>query len=113
MPGKNESLTRRNFIAVGSATIAAPVFANVAGAVPEAKAAETAKAAAPAKAAEKSYTFVDQKSCDLVVLGGGGSGLIAAVRAAQLSGKKVIVLEKDTEAGGAMRGARTVRIFAS
>jgi fumarate reductase flavoprotein subunit len=113
MPGKIESLTRRNFIAAGSATIAAPVLANVAGAIPEAKAAETAKAAASAKAAEKNYTFVDQKSCDLVVLGGGGSGLIVAVRAAQLSGKKVIVLEKDTEAGGAMRGARTVRVFAS
>jgi hypothetical protein len=113
MFGKKESLTRRNFLAVGSATIAAPVLANMAGVVPEAKAAETAKAAVPAKAAEKNYTFVDQKSCDLVVLGGGGSGLIAAVRAAQLSGKKVIVLEKDTEAGGAMRGARTVRIFAS
>jgi len=94
-------------MAVGSATVAAPLLANVAGMVPE------AKAAAPATAAEKTYTFVDQKSCDLVVIGGGGSGLIAAVRAAQLSGKKVIVLEKDTEAGGAMRGARTVRIFAS
>ena len=32
--------------------------------------------------------------CDLVVLGGGGSGLVAAVRAAQESGCRVIVLEK-------------------
>jgi fumarate reductase flavoprotein subunit len=39
-------------------------------------------------------------SCDLVVLGAGGSGLIAAVRAAQLSGKKVIVLEKAKKPGG-------------
>ena len=113
MPGKKESLTRRNFIAAGSATIAAPVLANLAGAVPQAQAAEATKAAEPARAAEKTYNFVDRKSCDLMVIGGGGSGLIAAVRAAQLSGKKVIVLEKDTEAGGAMRGARTVRIFAS
>jgi len=30
-----------------------------------------------------------------VVLGGGGSGLVAAVRAAQVSGKRVKVLEKN------------------
>ena len=107
MTKKKDGFTRRDFIAVSSATIAAPVLANVAGAAPMAEAAQ------PAKPADKTYNFVDRKSCDLVVLGGGGSGLIAAVRAAQLSGKKVIVLEKDTEAGGAMRGARTVRIFAS
>jgi fumarate reductase flavoprotein subunit len=39
-----------------------------------------------------------EKSCDLVVCGG-GSGLIAAVRAAQL-GLKVIVLEKAARVGG-------------
>jgi fumarate reductase flavoprotein subunit len=38
--------------------------------------------------------------CDLVVLGAGGSGLIAAVKAAEISGKKVIVLEKARKAGG-------------
>lgn len=42
----------------------------------------------------------EEKSCDLVVLGAGGSGLVAAVRAAQLSGKKVIVLEKAKKPGG-------------
>lgn len=42
----------------------------------------------------------ETKDCDLVVLGGGGSGLVAAVRAAQLSGKKVIVLEKAKKPGG-------------
>ena len=38
--------------------------------------------------------------CDLVVLGAGGAGLLAAVKAADLSGKKVIVLEKAKKAGG-------------
>ena len=38
--------------------------------------------------------------CDLVVLGAGGSGLVAAVKAAELSGKKVVVLEKAKKAGG-------------
>lgn len=38
--------------------------------------------------------------CDLVVLGAGGSGLVAAVKAADLTGKKVIVLEKAKKPGG-------------
>jgi hypothetical protein len=103
------NLTRRKFMAVSSAVLATPLITNMAGMVPEAKAAEKdAK-----KPAEKNYTFVDKKSCDLVVLGGGGSGLVAAVRAAQLSGKKVIVLEKDSTAGGGAQGARTIRTFGS
>jgi hypothetical protein len=48
-------------MAVGSAAIAAPLLTNVAGMVPEAQAAEKAKTAA------KTYYFVDQRSCDLVV----------------------------------------------
>jgi succinate dehydrogenase/fumarate reductase flavoprotein subunit len=99
------SLSRRKFMVVSSAAIAAPIAApilkNMAGIIPD------------ANAAEKHYDFIDKKSCDLVVLGGGGSGLTAAVRAAQLTGKKVIVLEKDSTAGGGARGARTVRTFGS
>ena len=37
---------------------------------------------------------------DLVVLGAGGSGLVAAVRYAELTGKKVVVLEKLDRLGG-------------
>ncbi len=37
---------------------------------------------------------------DIVVLGAGGSGTVAAVRAAELTGKKVIVLEKMKKPGG-------------
>jgi fumarate reductase flavoprotein subunit len=37
---------------------------------------------------------------DVVVLGGGISGLISAIRCAQLSGKKVVVLEKTAHVGG-------------
>jgi fumarate reductase flavoprotein subunit len=105
MSEKRLSLSRRKFMAVSSAAIAAPIIMNVAGKVPEANTAE--------KKAEKQYDFVDKKSCDLVVLGGGGSGLIAAVRAAQLTGKKVIVLEKAAITGGGALGAHTIRTFGS
>jgi fumarate reductase flavoprotein subunit len=39
--------------------------------------------------------------CDLVVLGAGGAGLVAAVKASENSGKKVIILEKAKKPGGA------------
>jgi fumarate reductase flavoprotein subunit len=39
--------------------------------------------------------------CDIVVLGAAGSGLVAAVKALDVSGKKVIVLEKAKKPGGA------------
>lgn len=41
-----------------------------------------------------------RRSCDLAVIGAGGSGLVCAVRFAQLTGKKVIVLEKSAKPGG-------------
>ncbi|MCR4842987.1 MAG: FAD-dependent oxidoreductase [Eubacterium sp.] len=53
-----------------------------------------------------------EKSCDVLVLGGGGSGLIAAVKAAE-AGKKVTVLEKAKFLGGGMLFASTQRIFGS
>jgi fumarate reductase flavoprotein subunit len=39
--------------------------------------------------------------CDLLVLGAGGAGLVAGVKAADLTGKKVIILEKSKKPGGA------------
>ncbi len=53
-----------------------------------------------------------KKQCDLVVIGGGGSGLIAGCRAATL-GKTVMVLEKDRRLGGGMVMASTMRTFGS
>lgn len=54
-----------------------------------------------------------EKTCDIVVLGGGGAGMVAAARAAELSGKKVIVLEKAKHIGGGMLFASTMRTFGS
>jgi succinate dehydrogenase/fumarate reductase flavoprotein subunit len=39
--------------------------------------------------------------CDLLVVGAGGTGLICAVKAAELTGKKVILIEKAKKPGGA------------
>ena len=54
-----------------------------------------------------------EKSCDILVIGGGGSGMVAAVRAAEQSGGKVIVLEKGKVTGGGMLFASTMRTFRS
>jgi succinate dehydrogenase/fumarate reductase flavoprotein subunit len=39
--------------------------------------------------------------CDIAVIGGGGTGMICAAKAAELTDKKVIVLEKGKKLGGA------------
>ena len=52
------------------------------------------------------------RSCDVLVIGGGGSGLTAGCRAASL-GKSVIVLEKTRNLGGGMNSASTMRTFGS
>jgi fumarate reductase flavoprotein subunit len=59
------------------------------------------------------YDFIEEKNCALVVLGGGASGMVAAVRAAQLTGQKVIVLEKASAIGGGALFAGTIRTFGS
>jgi hypothetical protein len=99
MSEKDLNLSRRKFMAVGSAAIAAPIFMNIAGTVHD------------ARGSEKSYKFVDKKDCDFVVAGS-GSGMVAAVRAA-LAGYKVIILEKTKIIGGGMLFAATMRTFGS
>ncbi len=41
-----------------------------------------------------------RQQCEAVIVGGGGSGMVAAVKYAQTTGKKVIVLEKAKKIGG-------------
>ena len=57
--------------------------------------------------------YVSVNDCDIAVLGGGGAGLVAAVRAAELSGGRVIVLEKANFTGGGMLFASAMRTFRS
>jgi len=54
-----------------------------------------------------------RRSCDVLILGGGTSGLIAAAIAADLSGKKVILLEKAKKAGGSGMFAGGVKLFST
>lgn len=54
-----------------------------------------------------------EKECDLVVLGGGGSGLVAAARCAAVSGKRVIVLEKGVKTGGGAWHAADFKVYGS
>ncbi|MBE6992166.1 MAG: FAD-binding protein, partial [Ruminococcaceae bacterium] len=56
-----------------------------------------AKVGEEPKAAEKHELI--HRECDVLVVGGGGSGLIAAAKAACETGKKVIVLEKSKKCG--------------
>jgi hypothetical protein len=49
-------------------------------------------------------------NCDLVVIGAGGTGMICAVKAADLTGKKVIVIEKAKKPGGASIFAHGVTV---
>jgi fumarate reductase flavoprotein subunit len=53
------------------------------------------------------------RNCDFLVLGAGTSGLIAAAIAADLSGKKVIVLEKAKKPGGSGMYAGGVRLWST
>jgi succinate dehydrogenase/fumarate reductase flavoprotein subunit len=52
------------------------------------------------------------KSCDVLVIGGGGSGLTAAAKALDL-GKSVIVLEKNWETGGSAYFGHMMRVHYS
>lgn len=56
---------------------------------------------------------MEEKSCDLIVVGAGGSGMVAAARAASLGVKHVILLEKTQAVGGAALFASTIRYFRS
>jgi len=54
-----------------------------------------------------------RRNCDLLVVGGGSSGLIAAAIAAELSGKKVIILEKAKKPGGSGLYAGGVKLWST
>lgn len=54
-----------------------------------------------------------RRRCDFLVVGGGTAGVIAAAIAADMSGKKVIVLEKAKRPGGSGFYANGIRFFST
>jgi fumarate reductase flavoprotein subunit len=164
MTEKYLNITRRKFMAVSSAAIAAPIVMGVAGKVAEAVSAEKkgffinddciccerCMNVCPQKAISFDgdiYVIDNQKciqcrtcmgvcnmdaiidpsakppvhephpiisrDCDFLVLGGGTSGLIAAAIAAEVSGKKVILLEKAKKPGGSGMYAGSVKLWST
>lgn len=51
--------------------------------------------------------------CDVLVFGAGGSGLLAALRTAELTGKRVIVMEKAKRPGGSTVLAHNFMVYGS
>ena len=113
-------LDRRSFLTGGAATVA--TVAGVAGAGLLGACAQNAPAPATPEGSPmaatgpsdeaRAVTLVEREAdvadkvaetleCDIVVLGGGAGGLGAAVKAAQL-GARVILLEKASELGGSL-----------
>jgi fumarate reductase flavoprotein subunit len=171
MAEKNLNLSRRKFIAAGSAAIAAPIIMNIAGKAGEARAAEKSEAPSAEKngffinddciacqrcvnvCPQKAISFdgdiyvidtqkciqcrtcmdacnlgaiidpiqppaykphgIIRRNCDFLVVGGGTAGLIAAAITAELSGKKVIVLEKAKKPGGSGMYAAGIKLWST
>jgi fumarate reductase flavoprotein subunit len=172
MSQSSRKLSRRKFIAAGSAAIAAPIVMNMTGKVVQAKAAENTVGTSAEKKGffinddciccercmnvcpQKAISFdgdiyvidnqkciqcrtcigvcnmdaiidpsakppvhephpIIRRDCDFLVLGGGTSGLIAAAIAAEVSGKKVILLEKAKKPGGSGMYAGGVRLWST
>nr|MCR5582126.1 FAD-dependent oxidoreductase [Eggerthellaceae bacterium] len=91
-------LTRRNFLA-GAMVAGSAVAAAMTGCAPS----KAKQASAGETQSDSSVTVEHNPSetltCDLVVVGSGTAGCCAAVRAAQL-GLKVVMLEKNAVYGG-------------
>jgi fumarate reductase flavoprotein subunit len=101
MSDTGRSISRRKFMLESSAAIATPLFLNATGAD-----------AAEKKAGKKeTYSIKKKLEYNLVIIGGGLSGLFAAARAAELGVKKIGVFEKGDHLGGNGRMCKT--FFAS
>jgi fumarate reductase flavoprotein subunit len=97
----NNNVSRRNFLKGSAAGAAGMAALGVLGACSPSK---SAGEAAPTKISPSSTM-----DADIVVVGGGASGMCATVQAAQL-GKKVVLLEKNAALGG--NGFGTEGMFA-
>lgn len=99
-----KGIDRRHFLG----GLGALTFMGAAGALgacsPGADASDSADSDSPAKdAASTTYTPDEVLTCDIVIVGAGGSGLAAAVQASEM-GVSVICVESQSIAGGNLNG---------
>ena len=94
---EEKGISRRAFIGAAGAMAAVGAF-GLAGCSSAAEAGDAAAAAAGPDVAPPD-SFDEEMDCDILIIGGGGSGLAAAVEAGE-SGKSVIVLEARDVMGG-------------
>lgn len=106
---RTQGVSRRAFLG-GAGVVAASMAAAglLGGCSSEPKQGETTDGASQPE--KKAYDPVEVKEADVVVVGAGASGVAAAVQAAEL-GAKTIVLEKQSVAGG--NGQGTEGMFAA
>ncbi len=100
--GAQTGFSRRSFLVGLAGTGAVAAFAGLTGCAPSKS--ESDKGAASAAEEKPSGPVVPEKvdktiDTDLVIVGGGGSGMACAVQAA-LNGTKFILIEKNSQLGG-------------
>lgn len=93
---KQQGISRRSFLTAAGLGGAALAGAGLFGCAPSDGGADTANNAKGQDEAPQADVEMD---CDIVVVGGGGSGLAASVEAAE-AGAKVICLESQAQTGG-------------
>ena len=109
MMGKAEGISRRNFV-TGAVLAGSLAAAGIAGCAPQNSAAQAPPRdrRLPRKTipglSEELGEPSETISCDLCVVGGGGTGLAAGIQAQQL-GVDVVVLEKKNSTGGSFIGS--------
>jgi fumarate reductase flavoprotein subunit len=110
MKNNQSGISRRNFLQGAAAGAAGIAAVSVLGCAPKQTAAnQPAGGTAPVQAT-KPASISETMTADVVVVGGGNSGLAATVQAAEL-GAKVILLESQEKTGG--NGQATEGIFAA
>lgn len=105
------TLSRRSFFKTAGVLGGVTVAGSLMGCAPasDRSASDLAATGAETNTDKKSYDIAETKDCDIIVVGGGMSGLAAAVSASE-TGKRVIVVEANSNTGG--NGHGTEGIFA-
>ncbi|MEC4176106.1 FAD-dependent oxidoreductase [Adlercreutzia sp. R7] len=102
------AISRRNFLKTAGVLGSVAVAGNLAGCAPKAGGEDNLAATGDQGSSENAtYDIGETKDCDIVVVGGGMSGLAAAVSASE-TGKHVILVEANTVTGGNGHGTEGI-----